>query len=255
MDKRIKHETGNRYGRLTIIGISKNRSRQGQIKWNTECDCGSTTEVCGGDLRSGHTTSCGCLRTKHGRSYDYIYKAWTGIKQRCRNKNNANYMRYGGRGIDVCDEWFDSFSEFYKFIGDRPSDKHSIDRIDNDNGYFPGNCKWSTVSEQVGNRRNTVFLTIDGVTKQAKLWSDESGIPLTVILSRVRSGWDHKDAANRQMRKKKYNCITGISWSVNRWEVKIMRNGIRIYGGRFANYFDAVCARKSLENRLPGRPA
>ena len=91
-------------------------------------------------------------RTKHGMFGTYIYRIWSEMIQRCGNPNNQHWGHYGGRGIKVCDEWKD-FRSFYRDMGDRPSPKHSIDRVDNDGNYEPSNCRWATKSEQNRNQR------------------------------------------------------------------------------------------------------
>jgi len=112
----------------------------------------------------------------HGKARTPIHNLWQNMKARCRNKNNPQYKDYGGRGITMCDEWFDSFDTFYAAVGDVPSPEHSIDRIKNNKGYEPGNVKWSTSVEQNSNKRNTVLYTHNGVTKTLTAWAQEHGL-------------------------------------------------------------------------------
>lgn len=150
--------TGSRFGRLTVTSFSESRM-QGANKrrfWNCICDCGISIEVLGLSLSSGNTKSCGCFRDEqqstHRMSKTKEYRAWHAMWQRCSNPKNVRYSDYGGRGITVCDQW-KSFEAFYSDMGDKPSPDHSIDRMDNERGYEPGNCKWSTRSEQQRNKR------------------------------------------------------------------------------------------------------
>lgn len=124
--------------------------------WDCLCSCGNQTTVRGAHLRGSDCQSCGCLalegKTLHGLSKTTEHVIWSGILQRCENKNNHGYRNYGGRGIKVCSRWKD-FENFYADMGRRPSSKHSIDRINNDGDYEPNNCRWATVSQQLANRR------------------------------------------------------------------------------------------------------
>lgn len=154
---------GNRYGRLLVLRKSGNRS-SGATIWIVECDCGARRVVTGYDLRKGKIVSCGCLRkertairsTKHGQNRrgkrSREYQAWVDMKDRCGRPTNKNYKYYGGRGITVCDRWKDDFVTFYLDMGRCPSGL-TLERINNDKGYTPKNCKWATLSDQAKNRR------------------------------------------------------------------------------------------------------
>lgn len=121
------------------------------------------------------------------------YLAWVGLRSRCLNENNKNYKNYGGRGISVCEEWKNSFESFFNYIGKSPGNGYSIDRINVNGNYCPGNVKWSTDYEQVNNRRNTVNITIDGVTKNAYEWSlhEECTVSYQEITRRFKLGYSH----------------------------------------------------------------
>lgn len=149
--------SGQRYG--SLVGISRAAIKNKRTYWNCRCDCGSDCVVDAGHLRSGHTTSCGCVRRatignlKHGQSKSLEYLIWNGMRQRCSNPKNSHFRYYGGRGIRVCDQWQASFENFIADMGAKPSPKHTIDRINNEGNYEPGNCRWATYSQQNKNRR------------------------------------------------------------------------------------------------------
>lgn len=189
--RRVLDISGQRFGSLVALRPTDQRTH-GRVVWECLCDCGATALVAGDTLRDGRTRSCGCLRRstgakatayKHGGAAgDALspeYKVWRGIKRRCFMPNDPAYPRYGGRGIRLCDRWMD-FNAFLSDMGPRPSPDHSIDRIDNDGNYEPGNCRWATRAEQSQNRRNT-RLSPDLVREiRAR---DQSGERLTDIAS------------------------------------------------------------------------
>jgi hypothetical protein len=117
------------------------------------------------------------------------YRAWTNIKQRCLRPENPAFGRYGARGIALAPEWVDDFDAFLAHIGPRPSDEHSIDRIDNEKGYFPGNVRWALQKEQMRNMRGNVWLTVNGETRCASEWAEITGVSAGTILYRTHAGW------------------------------------------------------------------
>lgn len=153
--------TGQRFGMLVAI---RPTVRKGLRAWVCDCECGVTTIVLTGQLRSGNTRSCGCRKravlgestVRHGLHGTYLYATWKGIRNRCYNKRGPNYRLWGGRGITMAPEWAD-FASFIayinKYLGPRPSPKHSLDRKDNDGNYEPGNLRWATQAEQNANSR------------------------------------------------------------------------------------------------------
>lgn len=160
----VKDLTGRRFGMLTVVRRD-GASKAGKARWLCECDCGRTKSTLSGSLLRGRTASCGCRQiaevrerlTVHGqaakRARTVLYKTWAGMKARCTNPNTTGYENYGGRGIRVCAEWMASFEAFAQHIGERPGPGYSIDRIDNDGHYEPGNVRWATRAEQNQNQR------------------------------------------------------------------------------------------------------
>lgn len=207
--KRRKHRFKNLIGlvfnRLTVImfwKIGSNRS----VHWKCQCICGNFAIVRGDQLKSGHTKSCGCLQkekvSKHGKSKTREYKVWDSMIQRCTNSNDKDYDNYGGRGIRVCQGWRSSFEYFFADMGKRPSNRHSIDRKNNNLNYSCGyckecieerwesNCRWATTSEQGRNRRTNVKLTFSGETLISTEWAEKIGLDRGVLRDRIfKHGW------------------------------------------------------------------
>ncbi len=192
--------TGQRFGRLTVLRLSENRSTIGQFKWVCQCDCGGTIESPGPPLKRGRTISCGCARyerriaavTKHGHTRKGNetpeYAIWSDMIQRCHCTTNRAFKNYGGRGIVVCDRWRESFQAFFDDMGSRPDPKLTIEREDNDGPYSPDNCRWATRLEQAKNRRTNHFITHDGQTLHITEWARRIGISGPSILKRLKRG-------------------------------------------------------------------
>ena len=197
---------GSRFGRLVVISSAP--GKHGKRRWVSACDCGGQTTSYESGLLSGRSRSCGCLRLElpiarnrigpilaaHNRSRTSEYAIWAGMKQRCLNPNNSRWSAYGGRGITICDQWVDSFETFLADVGPRPSMAHTLDRIDNDGPYAPGNVRWSSASEQqLNTRRPERMIEIDGETRSIKEWASKAGIGKTAILYRLSRGYSGRD--------------------------------------------------------------
>lgn len=193
--------TGKKFGKLTVIKRDGSTADH-KAKWLCECECGNETSVSGCQLRNGKTTSCGCARrgnVVHGMSKTPTYKTWRDMRKRCNNPNATGYENYGGRGISVCKEW-DDFMVFLRDMGERPEGT-TIDRIDVNGNYEASNCRWATQEQQNNNTRRTIKVTIDGVTKSLKQWSNTLGVNYKSVNSRVSVlGWSPIDALTRKVR-------------------------------------------------------
>lgn len=194
MGKRLTVNAGEKYGRLTVISEVAPQVWSGRKcrKFLCSCDCGEKKEVLMKDFRSGAVKSCGCLHDtlpiKHGQARDgensITYKSWSAMRKRCLNPNAADYHCYGGRGIQICERWND-FAAFLEDMGDRPSQRHTIDRIDAEGDYTPDNCRWATPKQQGRNRNNNRMLTFNGETLCLSEWAERAGMSIQALRSRL----------------------------------------------------------------------
>lgn len=188
--------TGQRFGRLVVVRRADPPfAKNGCVRWHCHCDCGNETDVVGYNLRRGRTASCGCLQKEehgtHGQSGSRLYSIWRNMHTRCENPHSPHYDCYGGRGITVCEEWYDlaTFMQWAERTGYQEG--LSIDRIDVNEGYNPVNCRWVTMREQQRNRRNNIKITYHGVTRCLSDWAVTLGINVVTLWHRIfRDGWD-----------------------------------------------------------------
>jgi hypothetical protein len=206
----IKDMRDKRFGRLIVLeyaGLHGKGKRQ-RACWRCVCDCGKKTTVIGHSLRSGHTKSCGCLNReainfsvfKHGMCDIPEYSIWRAMKSRCYGLNNAAFKHYGGRGIRVCQEWNDSFVAFLADMGKRPSDKYTLERIDNEGDYTPKNCRWATCAEQNRNNRRTRLLTFRNEILCVTDWAKALGMNRETLSYRLRHNWSVERALSTPVR-------------------------------------------------------
>lgn len=184
-------------GFLTPLGPSQVKSKYG-IVWRFRCKCGNEVDKIANQVFHQLMPSCGCYRRprtdyvatmKHGLSGHYIYNQWCSIIARCTNPKNPRWESYGGRGILISPEWRNDPQKFADYMGPRPSINHTIDRIDNNKGYEPGNLRWADRKTQQRNRRNNVIIEYNGLKMCAADWSDKLGLGQNCLMTRLRRGW------------------------------------------------------------------
>lgn len=181
--------TGKTFDLWTVLREAPRKN--GRVHWLCRCQCGMEGLVQTSDLCSGKSRGCavcGKTSTVHGMHGTPEYIVWKRMRARCSNPAAAEYVNYGGRGIRVCDRWND-FALFLSDMGRRPSKNHSIDRIDNDSGYCPENCRWATRTEQNRNSRKNHVLTFNGETRCISEWAEFAGVKTNTLLMRLRRGW------------------------------------------------------------------
>lgn len=202
--------TGNRFGKLTVIEFAGYGSSH-KTQWLCKCDCGNTIITKGNNLKNGHTQSCGCLAKEskrnacktHGLRNHPLYHTWLNIKDRCSNHNNSHYKYYGGRGINICEEWRNDFKKFYDWaITNGYSQGLSIERIDVNKDYSHDNCTWITMREQARNKTTTIKIEKeDGKFISVSELAKELGMAESSIYGRLQR--NEPVARERQERKRK----------------------------------------------------
>lgn len=204
-DKRFQSLIEMRFAKLLVLSFAGKKVVGGRSYyfWRCLCDCGKIRCVMAGNLRSSQTKSCGCLikinaptwkrhlgqrRLTHGMSNSTEYRSWSGMKSRCNNPKRTQWKHYGGRGIKVCERW-ELFENFLADMGAKPSQCHSIERCNNEDGYHPGNCRWATRAEQMLNRSNNRRLTFHGETMCYAEWERKLGLTKGTISLKIKKGY------------------------------------------------------------------
>lgn len=194
--------TGKRFERLLVTGYA-GKDKGNHSKWLCRCDCGREKIITGYNLKSGAIKSCGCLRREiagnlnktHDGSNSRLYSIYRNMISRTENPKASAYDVYGGRGISICQEWRNDFAAFQKWaLANGYRDDLSIDRIENDKGYFPDNCRWIKMNAQFNNRRNNLLLTYKGETKTVAEWARHLAIKRRTLYSRLNAGWSVEQA-------------------------------------------------------------
>ncbi len=200
--RNFKDLTGKKFGRLLVISYAGKNYEKRSV-WNCTCNCGNKRIVRTSCLTNGHTESCGCisldrastLHLTHGMTKVPEYQSWKRMKRRCFDPKIWSFKYYGGRGITVAKEWADSFETFFAYVGPKPSPGHSIDRIDNNGNYEPGNVRWATKTEQAQNTRSIRIITFNGISMPVPAWEDKLGFTRGTIRQRLnRNGWSIEEA-------------------------------------------------------------
>lgn len=203
---------GKKFGRWEVVSFShKEKCRNGaNYYWNCKCECGKEKVVSAGSLRSGSSTSCGCYNKeiiskprKHGMCGSRLYGIWHAMIDRCTRETCNSYRLYGGRGITVCDEWFDS-KEFIEWaFNNGYKEDLTLDRVDSNGNYEPSNCRWVDWKTQANNTRRNHFVTIGNETLTVSQWAEKNGLPYKLIYKRTRDlGWSFEKALTTPLRKR-----------------------------------------------------
>ena len=202
--------TGRRFGALVVTGMAERRSRR--IYWNLRCECGREVAHSRSNLLRGKARSCGCRKqdfmreAKSGRPKSPLAghplkNTWYLMVHRCTRPEAASWKSYGGRGIRVCERWRTSFAAFLEDMGERPTSKHSVGRIDNDGPYSPENCRWELLEQQARNKRDTLFVDLDGEKVCLKEACRRAGVSYYAVYLRAYRGSQELQQAFDQLRR------------------------------------------------------
>lgn len=216
MGRKYKDLSNQKFGELTALYIDDTYAGgKGKAKkWICKCSCGNVVSVRASHLLGGDTQRCIVCRNnafkatgiKHGYSGERLYQIWLGMRKRCYNSKNNDYKRYGGRGIEICKDWgagsldITGYLSFKKWaLENGYNNTLSIDRIDVNGPYSPNNCRWADFKTQTNNKRNTISLTVDGISKPLVEWAKEYKMNEFTLRRRIKNGWDHKTAVTTQV--------------------------------------------------------
>lgn len=202
----LKDYAGMRFGRLTALRLVSRDVKWNDHVWAFRCDCGNEKNLRIKSVRTGHTSSCGCLFSEtmaarnetHGlsRTYKREYRSWKDMRARCRNPNDSDFSDYGGRGIAVCSRW-DDFAAFFSDMGERPEGM-TIDRVDVNGDYEPGNCRWATAKTQANNKRSNHIIEFDGESRTLQQWCADFGLEPSKVRWRLKQGWPLDQVFSRE---------------------------------------------------------
>lgn len=195
--------SGRVYGRLTVL--CREGNLYGKVGWKCKCECGNELIVAGADLKGRNKASCGCLKRdiarlknfSHGMTETAEYRAWCKAKSRCTVESDPSYKNYGQRGIMMCPQWLNSFENFFADMGPKPDGNYSIERLNVNGDYEPGNCVWATQLEQSRNKRNTVRVIHEGESVSLHALADRLRVPYMRLYKRIFiHGWDVERAVS-----------------------------------------------------------
>ena len=216
--------TGRIFGRLRVIGVAgKTGEPYPKYLWKCACGCGGEIITQGRYLVKGKTWHCHqCLQTRGSHlSSTPEHGAWCSMKERCLCETHPAYGNYGGRGIAIHEAWVTDFTAFLGHVGFRPSPDHSLDRIDNERGYEPGNVRWATRKEQCNNRRVNRRLACNGEDLTLAEWSDKIGVNQSTISERLTAGWSLERTLTTNPRKARLLEYEGVSLTVDQWAARL----------------------------------
>ena len=224
--------TGQRFGRLVVIGRSRETRTQG-VYWDCICDCGTKKVIIGSSLRGGVTKSCGCIVvencTAHGLNKLPEASIYRGMKRRCLNPSSHGFKYYGGRGIKICDRWLgpEGLKHFILDMGPRPVG-YEIDRINNNGDYEPENCRWVTPSENGRNKRNNASIIYNGETRCITEWAEILGMNHNTLFNRLNTlGWSPEKAFTTPEKEFLLDVTwNGVTKPITEWEKEL---GLNLY--------------------------
>jgi len=207
--KKTTNLIGQTFGALVVTGFAF-RNKHSQVEWQCHCQCGNEVIIPTGSLTQGLTKSCKCLRSKsisdnlavHGMSGTKVYRKWKALNQRCNDPNSAGFPMYGARGIKVCERWR-KFENFYADMGDMPTPQHTVDRIDSNGDYCPGNCRWATMKQQQNNKSTNRVITHNGQSMTLAEWCETLNLPYERIRGRLRNGFSFEEAVTKTLWSKR----------------------------------------------------
>lgn len=195
------------FGKITVLKFHHQKMPCYSLYWECICECGKICIINGHSLKTGLQTSCGCGRDKtkfkktHGKIHTYEYVCWMGMKARCKNLDGKK-PSYKRKNIQVCNKWLNSFETFLEDMGEAPTKKHTVERIDNFGNYCKENCRWATRKEQNRNFERNKLLTYNGETLCQADWTERLGFKENTIGNRLRSGWSLEKAITTPVRKR-----------------------------------------------------